>query len=95
MIKTNKLIFFIASDNYDKSSKLLNTLSTDTEVSKQVCILTNIEDDIKFAKAYPMFDYLICNKPTEDKTPVEQRFNSALNFIKLNNVQDYILILDK
>lgn len=92
MIKTNKKILFISSDNYDKSSNLLNSLY---EEDFQVCILTNLEDDLKFAEAYPEFDFMICNKPNEDKTPVEDRFKCALTFIELNKVQDYILILDK
>ena len=97
VIDINGFCIFIASDGYNSSSKLLDDIyknSNDYE-KRQIMILTNLEDDILFASKYPDFNYMICNKPDEDKTKLEDRFNCALNFIKVNNIKNYLLILDK
>ena len=99
MIKTDRQCIFISSDNYNGSRLLDNIYNNrydDYYFDKnQVMILTNLGDDIKFATTYPGFEFMICNKPNTENTKLEDRFKCALNFIKVNNIDDYILILDR
>lgn len=98
MIKTDDLCIFIASDNYS-GSRLIDKLikeAEDNDFNKgQIMILTNLGDDIKFASTYPELEFMICNKPNEENTKLEDRFKCALRFIEVNNINDYVLILDK
>ena len=98
-MKTNKLCIFVSSDDFEGKSKTLKRLEKLVEdmglTKKQIIILTNLEDDIRIAPVYPECDFMICNKPDEEKTKLEDRFKSALRFIELNKIEDYLLILDK
>ena len=93
----NQFCVFVSSDKYD-GSKLIDriiNLMKDNEISTRQCIvLTNLGDDIKFATKYPEIDFIICNKPESPNIELTDRFKSAKTFIEVNNIKDYILLLD-
>lgn len=95
MVNLKERVYFVSSDKKQGDSALIKKLH-DAGKSDQVFILIDIEEDLEFVNSYDYkLDFIICNELDVFRTTLLERFDCALNFIKLNEIKDYVLLLDK